>query len=73
MVISTKKRKKCSKYSTKDFLDPEAQGIFKSNNSKNSKNSLLCIPCGSSILIEHLGKLDSQRHCLGIRNHHAES
>ena len=65
MTVPTKKRKKCSKYSRKGFLDPESQGIFISSRPKNFKNSLLCIPCGRSILIEQQGKFDSQRHCLG--------
>ena len=49
-------------------MDPEVQCIFKDNHPKNTRSSLLCIPCCRSVSIEHQGKLDSQRDCLGKSN-----
>ena len=59
MVIPTKKRRKCS---TKGFLNPEVEGIFKNNHPKTTKSCLFCIAAGRSISKEHQGKLDLQRH-----------
>ena len=63
MATPAKKERKACKILGKSFLDPEVNGIFKSNYSKYKKIGLHFLLCDKSVSIEHQGKLDLQRHC----------